>query len=300
MSYVYRNNALPNLPGGQLFSGTWTELRELTTTAGVQVGSVGYCESTRGMVSCLFADASGSIWAHVGAGDPAKLAVGRNHWNGWNEREAGGPANYVEVAAAGAGVSVTDLSVNAATNPGLLALSIDGTLNSRAGVRTAGGTMRFDAASQVLIHHKKIRATEEPTDATGDFDIVLQLGSADAMTTSVPSDFAGFALDGSGVGPEILGRTSSGGADTDTVGAPLAADAWFELLADVGPLNGVPTARFVVNGILIGSHTTNIPADTIDFIADTEFIRRQAVPVVGAGLMTLFQDFSNWEIGAAA
>lgn len=297
----------PELPGGELFVGTWNELRELTTANNVvgsassgSAGSLGYCTSTGGMALCLFADADGSIWTHIGYADPSRFAGGRNHFAGWDERDSGGPSNYVEILSPGASVSVLDQSVNAPGNPGVLTAGIDGSSQSRAGVRIAFQMARLDVATQVYVGRKKIRVTESPTDNLGDFNYALQLGLGNTQTTVDSSDYLGFVTDGQGIGDEIVARSADGGSETDSLGPVLAPDTWFDLLFDAGPLSGVPTARFVVDGVLVGTHVTNLPGDTVDLIPDQVWIRRQTIPPMGGGDMLMFADFTSWEMGAAA
>jgi len=291
-----------DVPGGEIFAGTWEALRNKSTAnSAVQLGSIAYCTSTRGWLTCLFVDADGSIWSHVGhmGADPQLCYVDRNHWNSWAPRDSG-PESLVEIQADGGNTNSNDTAVNEAGRPGIMRMGITGTANSRAGFRRSFQMVRMDFSAQVYVGRYAIRVDEELTDSLGDFDYAIQLGPADVITSSDPAHAVYLTSDGN-TSPNFIARTVAGAAPTDVV-TPVAfsADAWHDVIVDVGTLGGVPTARFVINGSLAATITTTLPTAATDLLGGPTWIRRRNPPAAGGGDMKMFADYSNFELGAAA
>ena len=164
----------------------------------------------------------------------------------------------------GANCSVTSGTNGAGTSYGFAYMQTGTTTTGRAGIRRATSGVSFSGAA-AHVSEWRLYVDIVP-DATNDYDFVVGFG--DDNTASGQTDGAYFLIDYSTSTTNwciVTAQTST--RTTTATSTAIAARNWLRLTVVVA--SGGGTVDFYIDGVSVGQHTTNIPANSTTRMTST-------------------------------
>jgi hypothetical protein len=140
-------------------------------------------------------------------------------------------------------------------HPGVVSMTTSTSAAGRSSLRTDHQAIIFDPASDLTVGEWTIKV---PTLSTGSERFQIRCGFLD-VESGAPSEGVYFEYDDATAAFWRIGaRTGSSGSPTNTATTVTAA-TWYTLRVE---LTGVTSAEFLINGISVGTVSTNIPSGT--------------------------------------
>jgi SO2946-like, C-terminal domain len=140
-------------------------------------------------------------------------------------------------------------------HPGVVTMSTSTSATGRASLRTDHQAILLDPASDLTVAEWVLKI---PTLSTGSERYQLRAGFLD-VESGAPTDGVYFEYDDSvGAFWRIGARSGSSGTPSNTA-TTVAINTWYTLRVE---LTGVTSAEFLINGISVGTVSTNIPTGT--------------------------------------